>query len=244
MNTKIKCLLLDDELPGLTLLKMLCEQQPELEVIKAFNSPVTLLQEAPNLDFDLLITDIEMPGMNGLQVADALKGKAIIFTTAYKNFAVDAFDRDAIDYVVKPVKPERLQHAIQKVAQHLATLQTAPAETTPKQIQLNTDKGKALISTDKIFCLITSTVDSRDKILFLNDDTRMTVKNFSFEKLLDMLPTEEFCRINKKAIIAIKHVQFYTHDLVTADRLQPDGSHFTFPLSEIYRNDFVKKVRV
>lgn len=97
MNTKIKCLLLDDELPGLTLLKMLCEQQPELEVIKAFNSPVTLLQEAPNLDFDLLITDIEMPGMNGLQVADALKGKAIIFTTAYKNFAVDAFDRDAID---------------------------------------------------------------------------------------------------------------------------------------------------
>ncbi|MFP9113845.1 LytR/AlgR family response regulator transcription factor [Flavobacterium sp. RHBU_3] len=244
MNTKIKCLLLDDELPGLTLLKMLCEQQPELEVIKAFNSPLTLLQEAPNLDFDLLITDIEMPGMNGLQVADALKGKAIIFTTAYKNFAVDAFDRDAIDYVVKPVKADRLQHAIQKVAQYLSANATATPPSAPKQIQLNTDKGKALISTDKIFCFMTSDVDSRDKILLLSDNTRMTVKNFSFEKLLDMLPQEEFCRINKKAIIAIKHVQFYTHDLVTADKLLPSGSHYTFPLSEIYRNDFVKKVRV
>lgn len=245
MSTKIKCLLLDDELPGLALLKMLCEQQPELEVIKAFNSPVTLLEEAPKLDFDLLITDIEMPGMNGLQVADALKDKAIIFTTAYKNFAVEAFDRDAIDYVVKPVKPERLQHAIQKVAQYLATT-TAPAIAAPvvKQIQLNTDKGKALISSDKIFSVVTSKVDSRDKILFLNDNTKMTVKNCSFEKLLDMLPADEFSRINKKAIIALKHVQFYTHDLVTADRLLPDGSHFTFPLSEIYRADFIKKVKV
>lgn len=243
MNTKIKCLLLDDELPGLTLLKMLCEQQPGLEVVKAFNSPITLLQEAQKLDFDLLITDIEMPGMNGLQVADALKGKAIIFTTAYKNFAVDAFDRDAIDYVVKPVKADRLQHAIQKVAQYLASNipVTAPAV---KQIQLNTDKGKALVSTDKIFCFMTSNVDSRDKILVLNDNTRMTVKNCSFEKLLEMLPQEEFCRINKKVIIAIKHVQFYTHDLVTADRLLPDGSLYTFPLSEIYRSDFIKKIRV
>ena len=243
MNTKIRCLLLDDELPGLTLLKMICEQQPELEVIKAFNSPATLLEEAPKLEFDLLITDIEMPGMNGLQVADHFKGKAIIFTTAYKNFAVDAFDRDAIDYVVKPVKPERLQHAIQKVAQFLAAA-TPAAASAPKQIQLNTDKGKALISTDKIFCLVTSKVDSRDKILFMSDNTKMMVKNCSFEKLLDMLPAEEFCRINKKAIIALKHVQFYTHDLVTADKLLHDGSHYTFPLSEIYRNDFIKKVRI
>jgi CheY-like chemotaxis protein len=54
---------------------MLCEQIPELEVVKAFNSPQILLEEWQSLDFDLLISDIEMPGMNGLQVADAIKGK-------------------------------------------------------------------------------------------------------------------------------------------------------------------------
>jgi DNA-binding LytR/AlgR family response regulator len=219
---------------------MLCEQMPELEVIKAFNSPELLLQEQANLEYDLLITDIEMPGMNGLQVADAIKGKAIIFTTAYKNFAVDAFDRDAVDYVVKPVRQERLQQAVQKVASRMAK----PEVQVPKQIQLNTDKGKALIGIDTLFCIVTSKIDSRDKILFLNDGTKITAKNCSFEKLLDMLPEKDFSRINKKAIIAIKHVQFYAHDIITADRLLPDGTHYTFALSEIYRTDFIKKVKI
>lgn len=239
MNTKIKCLLLDDELPGLAYLKMLCEQLPELEVVKAFNSPEVLLNEWKSLDFDLLITDIEMPGMNGLQVADAIKGKAIIFTTAYKNFAVDAFDRDATDYVVKPIKLERLQQAVQKVV-----VRMAKPKKVVKQINLNTDKGKALINVEKIFCIVTSTIDSRDKILFLNDNSKITVKNSSFEKLIEMLPTPEFCRINKKAVIAIKHVQFYSHDEITADVIHSDGKNYTFPLSEIYRNDFIKLVKI
>ena len=104
MNTKLRCLLLDDELPGLTYLKMLCEQLPELEVVKAFNSPDIFLKEVPNLDFDLCILDIEMPAMNGLHVANLLQGKPVIFVTAYKEFAAEAFDLDAIDYVRKPVK--------------------------------------------------------------------------------------------------------------------------------------------
>lgn len=239
MNTKIRCLLLDDELPGLTYLKMLCEQIPELEVVKAYNSPENLIREWEDLDFDLLISDIEMPGMNGLQVADILKGKAIIFTTAYKNFAVDAFDRNAVDYVVKPVKRERLQQAVQKVIDRVAK---KPVK--PKQIQLNTDKGKALIGTAKIFCIITSDIDSRDKVLLLNDGAKIIVKNYSFEKLLEVLPTQEFSRINKKAIIALKHVQYYMHDEITADITMPDGKPYTFSLSEIYRSDFVKKVKI
>ena len=219
---------------------MLCEQIPGLEVVKAFNSPQILLQEQANLDYDLLITDIEMPSMNGLQVADAIKNKAIIFTTAYKNFAVDAFDRDAVDYVVKPIRPERLLHAIEKVA----ALMDKPKPATPKQIQLNTDKGKALIGIDKIFCIVTSTIDSRDKILILSDGNKLTAKNASFEKLMDLLPVNDFCRINKKAILALKHVQFYAHDIITADIVLPDGVHYTFPLSEIYRTDFIKKVKI
>lgn len=239
MNTKIRCLLLDDELPGLTYLKMLCEQIDDLEVVKAYNSPEILLNEWESMDFDLLISDIEMPGINGLQVADAIKGKAIIFTTAYKNFAVDAFEKDAVDYVVKPVKRERLEQAVQKVVARMSK----PVETI-KQIQLNTDKGKALINVVKVFCVVTSNIDSRDKILFLNDGSKITVKNFSFEKLLELLPADQFCRINKKAIIALKHVQFYSHDEITADIIYTDGKHYTFPLSEIYRTDFMKRVKV
>src|SRR5690606_6035463 len=145
-----------DELPGLTYLKMLCEQIPELEVVKSYNNPNTPLLEWKELDFDLLISDIEMPGLNGLQIADELEGKPIIFTTAYKEFAVDAFDKDAVDYVVKPVKRDRLQQAVKKVADRLAK---QPAK--PKQVQLNTDRGKALVAVSKIFCIVTSEIDSR-----------------------------------------------------------------------------------
>ena len=240
MNTKIRCLLLDDELPGLAYLKMLCEQIEELEVVKAFNSPQTLLDEWQSLDFDLLISDIEMPGMNGLQVADIVEGKAIIFTTAYKNFAVDAFDRDAVDYVVKPVKLDRLKQAIQKVAMRKAV--TAPKK--PKQINLNTDKGKALINVNDIFCVLTSDIDSRDKIIALTDNTKLLAKNISFEKLLEALPNPDFCRINKKTLLALRNVQFYNHDEITANILTAEHKPYVFPLSEIYRADFMSKVKV
>ncbi|HMK07155.1 MAG TPA: response regulator, partial [Flavobacterium sp.] len=117
MNTKLKCLLLDDELPGLAYLKMLCGQIPELEIIKAFNDPEKLLAAIPMLDFDLLISDIEMPGIDGLSLANSLKGKLIIFATAYKDYAADAFDMDAVDYITKPIKLERLQKAVLKASE-------------------------------------------------------------------------------------------------------------------------------
>ena len=238
MNTKIRCLLLDDELPGLTYLKMLCEQIEELEVVKAYISPDALLAEWQSLDFDLLISDIEMPGRNGLQVAEALNGKAVIFTTAYKDFAVDAFDRDAVDYVVKPVKPERLQQAVQKL---INRMQQAKPQT--RQLQLNTDKGKALIAAEKIFCIMASDIDSRDKVLLLEDSTRIVAKNYSFDKLLDMLPNSDFIRVNKKAALAVKHVQYFSHDEITSGITDVDGKPYTFPLSEIYRSDFIKRIK-
>lgn len=239
MNTKIKCLLLDDELPGLTFLKMICEQQPQLEVVKAYNNPQLLLDEWQDMEFDLLITDIEMPGVNGLQVAEALRGKAVIFTTAYKEFALDAFEKNAVDYLVKPVKAERLQQAIEKVQKFLG----GQKRVKPKQIQLNTDKGKALLDPDKIFCILTSEIDSRDKIIIMNDGSRITVKNASFEKLLDMLPDDDFTRINKKTAIALRNVAYYTHEEIRANINQPDGSPYAFPLSEIYRSVFGEKIR-
>ncbi|PTS91110.1 two-component system response regulator, partial [Flavobacterium sp. HMWF030] len=99
MNTKLKCLLLDDELPGLMYLKMLCEQIDEVEIVKTFNNPEKLLADIPNLDFDLLISDIEMPGIDGLHLAEMLENKLVIFCTAYKEYAAEAFNIDAVDYI-------------------------------------------------------------------------------------------------------------------------------------------------
>ncbi|MBN9283889.1 MULTISPECIES: response regulator transcription factor [Flavobacterium] len=240
MSTKLKCLLLDDELPGLTYLKMLCEQIPELEVVRAFNNPETFLAECREYEFDVLISDIEMPGMNGLQVANLLQDKAVIFTTAYKDFAVEAYELDAVDYVVKPIKKERLQQAVQKVLKRVES----SAKTVKKHLQLNTDKGKAILPIEQIFFIKSAETDSRDKIIYLQDLTKLVAKNYSFDKLLKQLPAEEFCRVNKKEALAIKNIQFYSHDEITASLTASNGKPFSFSLSESYRSEFLEKVKI
>lgn len=236
MNTTLKCLLLDDELPGLMYLKMLCEQIPELEVVKAFNSSKTFLEETHSLDFDICILDIEMPEMSGLQVAELLKGKPVIFTTAYKEYAVDAFDLNAIDYVLKPIKRERLQLAVQKAISALGH-----SVITEKCGQFNSEKGKVLLYFNRVKYIKVSETDSRDKTVYLNDNKTLVLKNISFEELLKSLPPDQFCRINKKEVIALRIVQYFSHNEIITDLIEA-GKPLAFTLTEVYRVNFMNRV--
>ena len=237
MNTKLKCLLLDDELPGLSYLKLLCEQIPELEVVRAFNDPEIFLKEYSELDFDLCIMDIEMPGTNGVQLASLMKDKLVIFTTAYKDYATNAFDLDAIDFVVKPVKIERLQQAIHKAIQRFEHIHR-----TPGHILLNTDKGNTMLFFDQLVYVRTSEIDSRDKSAFLANGTYLQLKNISFEKLISSLPSTDFCRINKKELIALRSVMYYSNDQITTNINIHIEKPFILTLGETYRADFLSKI--
>ncbi len=241
MNTKLKCLLLDDELTGLAYLKMLCEQLPELEVVKAFNNPEIFLKEIPAIEFDICILDIEMPGINGLEVANLLNGKPVIFVTAYKEYAAEAFDLDAVDYVRKPVRKERLQKAVQKAVEKFSGKESA---TKKNFVQLNTDKGKAILFFDQIAFIKTSETDSRDKIVRLFNGEEFTLKNISFDKVKSILPVINFCRINKKEFISLNAVQYFSFDEITTTILVEQGKFLKLPLSEVYRNEFLKKVKI
>ena len=238
MNTKLRCLLLDDEIPGLTYLKMMCEQIPELDIVKSFTDPEKLLAEMPALDFDLVISDIEMPGIDGLTLAKAFKEKLVIFTTAYKEYAAAAFDIDAVDYITKPVKMERLQKAVHKA------LGKFNLQTPVKSITLNTDKGKTILYSNTIVLIRTSATESRDKEVFLNDQSDLVLKNIKFETLLNELPAADFCRINKKEIIAMKAVKFFSHNEITLNLHDKNGRFLNVILSEIYRPDFVSKAKI
>ena len=239
LNTKLKCLLLDDELPGLMYLKMLCEQIPELEIVKTFNNPEKLLAEISQIDFDLLISDIEMPGMDGLHLAGMLQGKMVIFCTAYKDYAADAFNIDAIDYITKPVKPERLQKAISKALERFDK-----PDTSKKFMQLNTDKGKTLLYFNQIQYIKTAESDSRDKTVLLADGSFLNLKNIKFDTLLKELPESDFCRVNKKEIVAVRSVKFFSHNEIVLHHLEKNDKNSTLILSETYRSDFLKKVKL
>jgi DNA-binding LytR/AlgR family response regulator len=232
-------LLLDDELPGLTYLKMLCEQIPELEIVRTFNNPEKLLSEIPDLDFDLLISDIEMPGIDGLHLAEMIQDKLVIFCTAYKEYAAEAFNIDAVDYITKPVKLERLQKAISKALERFHKPDIAK-----KFIQLNTDKGKTLLYFNQIQYIKTAVSDSRDKTVLLTDGNFLNLKNVKFDTLLKELPEANFCRINKKEIVAVKAIKFFSHNEIVLHHLEKNDKNTTLILSETYRSDFLKKVKV
>jgi DNA-binding LytR/AlgR family response regulator len=237
LNTKLRCLLLDDELPGLTYLKMLCEQIPELEVVKAFNDPAVLLKEAPGLDFDLCILDIEMPGMNGLEVAKALNGKPVIFTTAYKEYAADAYDLEAIDYIRKPIEKSRLEKAIQKAYDVLLK----PSEE-KNYAPFNTNKGKMLLFFQEVMLVTIAENDKRDKLVYLQSGEEVILKNASFDQLLSVFPESDFCRVSKKEVVALKAVKFFVHNEITTQVLDRNGLNRKINLSEIYRKDFMSKL--
>lgn len=237
MEKELKCLLLDDELPGLTYLKMLCEQIPGLEIVKSFIDPVRFLEEFPSLDFDLCIIDIEMPQFNGLQVANLLQGKAVIFATAYKEYAAEAFDLNAVDYIRKPVSIDRLKRAIEK-----ARIQISSQQEPSRFFTCNTEKGKALIPIDQLAWIGTSTGDSRDKVAHFKDGSLLVLKNISFETLQSSLPSGSFVRITKQEILNLSIVRFFSHDQITTVLNQQSGKPVILNLSERYRDEFLRKV--
>ncbi|WP_312789480.1 response regulator transcription factor [Sphingobacterium sp.] len=236
IDRNLKCILLDDEIPSLRFLKMLCEQIPGLEVIKAFNDPNALLKEYKELSFDFCILDIEMPAFNGFDIALELKGYPIVFSTAYKQYASDAFDINAVDYMRKPISLQRLEQAIFKVEQALNSQPEISAFA-----QFNTNKGKAILYFDQISYIKIAEVDSRDKTVFLTDGSTLLLKNISFDKLLDMLPEQDFIRINKKEIIATKIVKFFSADAVTSNLLDEQDLPVLFNLGESYKKMFLEK---
>lgn len=242
MNTKLKCLLLDDELPGLTYLKMLCEQLPELEVVKAFDSPTVFIKEVSSLEFDFCILDIEMPELNGLQIADLLNGKPVIFATAYKEYAAEAFDLNALDYIRKPIKLDRLKQAIDKAKKYIGNFSID--QNNKQYVQLNTNKGKAILFLDKIAYVKTSEKDSRDKVVRLFDGEEFIIKNINFNKLIEILPSNDFCRINKKEILSIKAVQVFSFDEIITNLVLEQGKKIKLSLSENFRSEFVQKFKI
>lgn len=233
MSKPVKCILLDDELPSLTYLRMMCEQIPELEIMRVFDNPLKLMEESEKLDFDLCIMDIDMPGLNGLEVAHLLKNKSVIFTTAYTDYAAQAFDLDAVDYIRKPITRERLEKSVIKAQ---AIIEKRIPE---KQfVQVNTNKGKTLLFFDHISYITSSDIDSRDKMVILENGDELVLKNISYNELLNILPSALFSRINKKDVIALKTLKFFTHDEIVISLKMGDKK---LPFSNNFKKEFLEK---
>lgn len=232
-----RCVLLDDELLALSYLRTLCEGIPEIEVVKAFDQPQLFLDEINQIPFDICISDIVMPGLTGLEVARKLGQKPVIFTTAHNEYAAEAFDVEAIDFLRKPVQAERLQRAIQKAIQHLEQQKSSI------QWQVTTAKGKMNFEVSSIVGFSANTLDRRDKLLLLSNGSTVVIKNKSFEQLITELNPAPFIRISKSELIQRPFIQGYQGDIIFSTLTNSEGKQITFTMSESYRKSIVELFR-
>jgi two-component system LytT family response regulator len=163
MNEPLHALIVDDEPPARSALARLLAEVPDVVVSGAASNGLEALDALAHGDIDLLFLDIEMPVLAGLELAARLHPMptpAIIFVTAWPKYAVAAFDVDAADYLLKPVDPARLQHAIVRARSRLAahddtqrissleaplqTLRARQPASTPTHIWIESGRGRHL----------------------------------------------------------------------------------------------------
>lgn len=200
----IKTLLIDDEYLALNLLEEFISKLPELEVVGKFKSPIQALDVLQRGQIDLLFLDIQMPSISGVNLLKSLpQAPVTIFTTAYADYAVEAFDLNAVDYLLKPFSFERFLQSVQKAKEH-------PQLRPPTLIVPNESKDFFTIKVDGQLTKVRF-----DDILFvegLKEYVRLVCRNarlVTYERLTnleDILP-DNFMRVHKSYIVAKDKVE-------------------------------------
>lgn len=127
---KLRALLVDDESPARKELRYLLQPITDIQIVGEATNAVEALELINNLDYSVIFLDIDMPGLNGIDLARQLRDKpdppAVIFTTAHEEYAFDAFAVSAVDYLLKPIHPKRLDEALHKVRERKRGIPSSP----------------------------------------------------------------------------------------------------------------------
>ncbi len=230
----IKCLIIDDEPLAVKLLKDYAAKIPDLEIMMAGSDAFAGLQLAQNGEADLIFLDIQMPELTGIQFMKVLNGKCkIILTTAYEEYALQAFDHDVVDYLLKPFSLERFMTAVQKARERIGQGKPAPEAAKPDYIFVKSEyriikiELKDILYFESLRDYVAIHTISAGKILTLQSLR-------SFEEALD---GKDFLRIHKSYIIAIDKISS-----IERKRVIIQGTYL--PVGETYLDNFWKRLSV
>jgi two-component system response regulator AlgR len=218
----MRTLIVDDEPLAIERLQLICAREPTIEVVGTASDGAAALRLTDALSPDLLLLDIAMPELDGIGVARALARResspAIIFVTAFDSFAVEAFDIDAVDYVLKPVAPDRLARAVQRVAERRAqrardagaqpVLAAAPAEQ-PYATEFWVPHRAELI---RIAVEDIERIDAERDYMRLHVGGRSFLLHQTIASLEERLDPERFIRVHRSTIVRRDRIARLRHD--------------------------------
>ncbi len=235
----IKCIIIDDKPLAIDVLTDYVGKIPALSLTLSTTNPLEALEVVMSGQVDLIFLDIQMPQLNGVQFMKIVHGKCkVILTTAYAKYALEGFENDAIDYLLKPIPFERFYKAVQKAQYHFKSINSI----------LEKENGISLQENDFIF------VKTEYKLVKINIEDILYVEGMqnyvaiytlnekivslqNIKKTEEQLSKKKFVRIHKSYIVAIKKI-----DSVERSRIYMND--LVLPLGDVYREEFYRAIEV
>jgi DNA-binding LytR/AlgR family response regulator len=238
-SKKINCLVIDDEPPARDILKKYIAGVELLQLAGECSNAVETLSFLQGNSVDLLFLDIKMPHILGTSFLRTLKNPPkVIFTTAFRKYAVEGFDLNAIDFLLKPISFERFLQAVNKVMQldiHVSN-GNQQNELLPDQshpfLYFRADRKMVKVFLDDIVL-----IESLKDYIKVITTTRVIVSKQSISALEEMLPKDAFVRVHRSYIIAINKIDSYNSDSIELAKKE-------IPIGRLFRHDVSKRLNL
>jgi two-component system, LytTR family, response regulator len=238
----INCLIVDDEQHAIDILVHYVSQTPFLQLAASTTNPMEALQIVNTQKIDLIFLDIQMPELTGIDFIKAIQGKTeVILTTAYSEFALESYELNVVDYLLKPIRFPRFLQAVQKVAQEgEPTEATETTEVEDDYIFVKTEsKGKLL----KINLGEIDYIEGMKNYVAIYSNGKKTLVYTSMKELEDRLPHKSFIRVHKSFIIPIAKITGIEGNLLRLKNVAAEvqiGESYKPDLMEIIRNKMIQ----
>lgn len=234
MSTKINCLAIDDEPVALEILKSHISKIDRLNLIKTCTNATEAFNYLSLHEVDLIFLDINMPGISGIAFAKAINPQTkVIFTTAYREYAVDGFDLQAVDYLLKPIALPRLLKAVE----NYLNLYQNQLQNIEKQEQeadfifVKIDRQMVKIDFEDILY-----IESLSDYLKIYTHAKTYITRDKISSLEAKLPDEKFIRVHRSFVIAIAQMASYTNEQLVINRQ-------SIPISRGYKDQVLERLR-
>lgn len=230
-NKIITCLVVDDEPPALDVVARYICAIPQLRLAGTCANAVQALPMLQQQPIDLIFLDIQMPHILGTQFLRTLKNPPkVIFTTAYRKFAVEGFDLDAVDYLLKPITFQRFLKAVNKIMD-LPAQDTPPPPiakiSSPEFIHIRADRKMQKIAIDDIIYI----ESLRDYCKIVTPSKKIITRQ-PISSIENSLPADNFIRIHRSYLVSIRKIESYTNEFVEIAQQE-------LPIGRMYRLSFL-----
>jgi len=219
-----KCIIVDDEPPAIRVLEKYISSLPQLELMKSCKNAFEAFNTISNKKIDLIFLDVHMPKLIGTELLKALQyPPKAIFTTAHKDFAIDAFELDAVDYLLKPISFERFLKAVNKFC-HITNFEVDTIEHTSGFLYFRIDRKMV-----KVFLQDIQYIESfKDYVVIHREnEPELRIKQ-TLINVENMLPQHLFLRIHRSYIVSINKISAFTKNDVEIGKVElPIGKSYT-----------------